>query len=371
MHKFFLFFLFVCQISIAQLQFSNQVIDVGTIAETSEIKGDIILKNAGDKKIFLMRADADNGVKVFVSKKTLQANDTCLMIISFVPEVKGAFKKKIYLVASDKAKPHEIILIGTVLNVRPDNTTACFYFGSRNKSTVPSKTDAIIIPDTKQVRDNSNKMPDVSNQPVVLRKEEPKEIVKEEKQNNFSEVNYKPNNVLFLVDVSTSMKDSLKLPLMKKALHVLIDNVRAIDSISFVTYATKVKVLKEAVSGANKRELHALLDSLKARGGTSGTKAILQSQQIAQKHFIMDGNNQIILATDGKFRFDKEHYDIWKNNQGNKKIIVSTVAFGNEREALKNLKDIARKCDGSFIHFKSSEGSDEKLLKEIKERSRK
>lgn len=369
MCRFFLFFLFISSLCFGQLQFSNQETDLGTIAEASEIKGDIVLKNGSEKKVFLMRADADKGIKVYVSKKTLQPNDTCLMIISFTPEAKGFFRKKINLIVSDQAKPYEVSLSGSILNVKADNTTACFYFGSRNKNNTTVKTEAIVIPDTKQVRDNSNKMPDNTTQAPLQKNEPPKKNVPEEKQNNFSEARYKPNNILFLVDVSTSMKDSLKLPLMKRALHVLINNVRAIDTISFITYATKVVILQEAVSGANKQTLHALVDSLKAKGGTSGTKAILQSQQVAQKHFIVSGNNQIFLATDGKFKFDNEHFAIWKDNQKDKKIIISTVAFGNEKEALKNLKDIARKGDGSFIHIKTREGSDEKLLNEIKERS--
>lgn len=103
---------------------------------------------------------------------------------------------------------------------------------------------------------------------------------------------------------------------------------------------------------------------------TAGKTAILFSQQLSQKHFIHHGNNQIIIATDGKFKFEREDYLKWKENQRDTKIILSTVAFGNEKEALKNLKDIASKGDGSFIHIKTKSGCEAQLLNEIKERSR-
>ncbi len=187
----------------------------------------------------------------------------------------------------------------------------------------------------------------------------------------FSEEEYKPNNILFLVDVSSWMRDSLKLPLMKRALHTLINAARNIDTITFITYASKVIVLKEAVSGADKSTLHTLVDSLKAKGMTSGNKAILQAQALGQKHFITAGNNQVFLATDGEFKFLPEDRKIFKERQKDKKIVLTTVAFGSDKVAIKNLKDIAAKGDGSFIHIETAAGSDEKLLEEIKARSRK
>ncbi|MCE3259243.1 MAG: hypothetical protein K0S12_884, partial [Bacteroidetes bacterium] len=68
----------------AQLSFTEKNTDLGQIEEAYEIKGDVIIKNESDKKIFLLRADTDKGIKVFTSKKTLQAGDTALLVISFI-----------------------------------------------------------------------------------------------------------------------------------------------------------------------------------------------------------------------------------------------------------------------------------------------
>jgi len=376
MPRIFLIIFFFSSLCQAQITFTDRETDLGIITQAYEIKGDIIIKNAGDKKVFLMRADADKGVKVFASKKTLQANDTALLVISFIPESSGKFKKKISLVSSDSDKPHQLELSGNLLKLKSDDKLACFYFGSRKNSSVKIKDGPVAANNPKQPKDNSNKIPDnpsepiVTYSPIITFTEDPKVEIEKENPKELSVINYKPNNILFLVDVSSSMRDSLKLPLMKNALFTLIDAVRDVDKITFVTYADTTKIISEAVSGADKTQLKEIVMSIKARGMTKGNKAILKSQAIAQKHFIPEGNNQIILATDGKFFFSSKDQSKWEQNQGDKKIIITTVAFGNDKDALANLKSIAAKGEGSFIHVKKRNGSEEKLLEEIKLRSK-
>jgi Mg-chelatase subunit ChlD len=360
------------RLAYSQLEYDGQGLQLGTIAEAAEIKGDLVLKNGSGKKVYLLRADADREVKVYAAKKTLQPGDTTLLVISFKPESSGKFKKKIRLVASDRAEPYELELSGSILKVKRDDLTACYYFGQR-RSPVRPVEEPIVVNEPPRQRDNSNRMPDPAQpqqpvQPVSpSKKEEPPQ---KENSPELSRLEYRPNNILFLVDVSGSMKDSMKLPLMKEALHVLIDAVRDIDRISFVTYADSVKVISEGISGADKESLHRMVNGLKAHGLTRGNKAILFSQQLAQKHFITEGNNQVFLSTDGKFRFYPDDVKKWKERQANGRIVLSTVAFGNDREAMRNLKEIANNGEGSFIHIKKRNGAQEKLLEEIKERSR-
>ncbi len=373
LNKFFLFFILCGSALQAQLQFNQQDTDLGDIKEAYEIKGDILVKNSTEKKVFLMRADADRGVKVYSSKKTLLPGDTCLIIISFLPERDGKFKKKINLISSDNLKPYELTVSGDLAKIKNDDKTACFYFGNRKNSSIKAITEPIVVNVPKEKRDNSNKIPDNSTTPGKIDTiiwEPPVVKIPAENPNEISLLEYKPNNILFLIDVSSSMKDSLKLPLMKNALHTLIDAVREVDVITLVTYADSVKIIKEGVNGSNKKQLHNIVDGLKAKGLTKGNKAILFSQQLAQRHFIKEGNNQIIMATDGKFRFYSEDQNTWTQKQMDKKIVLSTVAFGNDRDAMKNLKEIADKGEGSFIHIKKRNGSEDKLIEEVKMRSK-
>ncbi|MBL7933337.1 MAG: VWA domain-containing protein [Bacteroidia bacterium] len=373
MKKLSIFLFFMSSLLHSQIQFSEQNIDLGQIQEAYEIRGDIILHNTSGKKIFLMRADAERGVKVYTSKKTLPAEDTCLIIISFIPEASGNFRKKINLISSDKQTPYVITLSGNIKQVKTNDRMACVYFGKQKTSRINTKEEPIFVTADNVKRDNSNKIPDstpgntvevrkpINKEPIVTHTVEAKKQLLDD---------HKPNNILFLVDVSSSMRDSLKLPVMKNSLHKLIDAVREIDSISFVTYASKVLVIKEAVSGKEKAALHTLVDSLKAKGMTAGSKAILVSEAIAQKHFIKNGNNQIILATDGEFELSPENKDLWLKKQARQKITLTTVAFGNDKKALKNLQELASKGDGTFIHIDENKGAEEKLLSEIEMRSR-
>jgi Mg-chelatase subunit ChlD len=356
----------------AQLVFSDKDTDLGAIAEAYEIKGDVIIKNESDKKIFLLRADADKGIKVFASKKTLQPGDTTLLVVSFIPESSGKFRKEIKLVSSDQEKPYRLSLTGNLNKLKADDKLACFYFGSRKNSNVKIKEGSIVVTDTKQQRDNSNKMPDYSSEPVVTKTVEPKKPEPEIKEDpsSLSLLKYKPNNIVFLVDVSSSMRDSIKLPFMKTALYTLIDAVRDIDKITFITYADSVKILKEAISGSDKLQLKEIVAGLKGKGYTRGNKAIHKSQEVAQANFISEGNNQIFLATDGKFKFTEADHQKWMNNQGTKRITLTTVAFGDDKEAIKNLKEIALKGEGSFIHILNRNQGKDQLLEEIKTRSK-
>ncbi|MCW3078057.1 MAG: hypothetical protein JWO32_2666 [Bacteroidetes bacterium] len=370
--KCLLLFILLNYHGFSQLGFDAQNTDLGAIPEAYEIKGDIIIKNENVRKVFLLRADADKGIKVFTSKKTLQPHDTCLLSISFIPESKGKFNKRIKLITSDKETPYELSIYGSVNAVKLDDKTACFYFGSRKFNNVKTKDGAIVVNEPNKPRDVSNKIPDHSSEPSVVSKTfapvvSPKD--KKEEEGMLPLLEYKPNNIVFLIDVSNSMKDSMKLPLLKKAMYTLIDAVREVDRITLLTYSDSVKIIKESVSGRDKQQLKEIVSSLKAKGLTKGNKAILRSQTIAQKHFIPGGNNQIIMATDGKFRFYSEDQQKWESAQQDKKITLTTVGFGDDKEAMTNLKEISEIGSGSFIHIKKK-GNDEKLLNEIKERSR-
>jgi Mg-chelatase subunit ChlD len=360
----------------AQLSFSDRNIDLGSIAEAYEIKGDIVLKNPGDKKIFLLRADADNGVKIYTTKKTLVTGDTALLVISFIPESAGKFNKKIKLISSDAAEPYELRLSGNLNKLKKDDKLACFYFGSHKNSSVRVKEPPAHVPEEPVAnRDNSNKIPDRPTEPAITytppAPPEPEKTKSTENKEELPRNEFLPNNLLFLVDVSSSMRDSLKLPLMKEALYTLIDAVRDIDSITFVTYSDSVRILRENVSGKEKDQLKQIVQSLKAKGITKGKQAVFRGLAVAQSHYIKGGNNQIFLASDGQFPFSNSDYEKWVSKQGNKKVVLSTIAFGNEREAMKNLKELADKGDGSFIHIRKREGSKDKLLEEVKRRSKK
>lgn len=375
-HRFFIFFLlssftFFSQNSLIGIDEQDK--NIGTQENIYKVRADYILQNNQVKNLYLLRADAQKGITIRALKKTIKPNDTTLVIIEFIPEKTGQFKETINLVTSADGKPFTFSLSGNIKSIKTDDKTACFYFKKPNNAGVKTTEPIVVVENTKQ-RDTSNKIPDNSSSTPVV-KEEPvsktnsteTETGTEEKL--LDEKLYKPNNIIFLVDVSSSMKDSAKLPVMQHALHFLIENLRPIDRVTFITYADSVKLVMDGVPGSEKEELKTVVDRLKAKGLTKGKTAILFSLDVALLNYIDSGNNQIILATDGKFRFYHDDQKLFLQKQGNKIVKLSTMAFGNDKEALSNLKDIAEIGKGNFIHVKNRKNSKDQLLEEIRQNS--
>ena len=157
---------------------------------------------------------------------------------------------------------------------------------------------------------------------------------------------------------------------MKNALFELIKALRDVDKITFMTYADTVKVLEEGMRGNEKEKLNTLVEGVKAKGMTKGNKAILKAQEVAQKHYIEAANNQIFLVTDGKFSFYEKDKAKWLSKQHDKKVVLSVIAFGKDKEAIKNLKEISKLGEGSFIQVKTRKDCHEQLMDEVRKRSR-
>ncbi len=107
------------------------------------------------------------------------------------------------------------------------------------------------------------------------------------------------SNLVFLLDVSGSMNDPNKLPLMQKAFIMLTENLNKNDRVSIVTYAGSDKVILDGVPGNETMKIVNALEDLYAGGSTAGAQGINRAYELAEKNYIEEGNNRIILATDG------------------------------------------------------------------------
>lgn len=357
----------------AQLNYSAYNLDLGEIDKAYEIKAEIIISNIGPKTHYLLKADSERDLKVFTSKKTIKPNDTALLVFSFIPAKNGAFSKKVNLFTSTSGIAEVFTLKGSLKHFKANDKQACYYFG-KPKFNHTGTTEPMVVKDVPVNRDNSNKLPDKSSTSPApdkpFKSQETEPAPEKTDLTVLPENQYKPNHILFLIDVSNSMKDSMKLPLMKTALHQLIEDLRNIDRVTFVTYSDSIRVLKENISGSNKQILHELTDNIRAKGLTKGRQAILKSEDILLRHYISGRNNQMILATDGKFNFYSDDRKLFISKQNEKPIVLSTLAFGNDKEAIKNLKEIAEAGNGSMIHIRKKAGAYNQLLEEIKMRSK-
>jgi Mg-chelatase subunit ChlD len=382
--RFFIGFLLISFSAISQnsaILVDEKSKDIGAQENIYKVRADYVIQNTQAKNLYLLRADAEKGITIRASKKTVKPNDTSLIVVEFIPENTGKFNKPINLITSADGQPFQLSLSGTIKSIKTDDKTACFYFGRPNRAGVKD-TPPIVVYEDHTKRDNSNKIPDhttavttpqVTPEPKTIEPEKKQpEAIKPEPVKDESLLSpelYKPNNIVFLVDVSSSMKDSTKLAVLQYSINYLIENLRPTDRVTLISYADSVKVLKEGMSGNDKEELNEAVKKLKARGLTKGNKAILFSLDKALEHYISGGNNQIILATDGKFRFYSEDQQKFIAKKGDKTVLLSTIAFGNDKDAMSNLKEIAEIGKGNFIHIRSKNKAREQLLDEIKEHS--
>ncbi|WP_111709306.1 vWA domain-containing protein [Lutibacter citreus] len=161
-----------------------------------------------------------------------------------------------------------------------------------------------------------------------------------------------PNsNFVFLLDVSGSMYNSNKLPLLKSAFKILVNQLRETDKVSIVVYAGAAGVVLKPTSGANKEKIIAALNKLESGGSTAGGQGIKLAYKLAEKNFIKGGNNRIILATDGDFNVgassdsEMENLIVEKRKSG---VFLTVLGFGYGNLKDAKLETLANKGNGNY-----------------------
>lgn len=184
---------------------------------------------------------------------------------------------------------------------------------------------------------------------------------------------YAPNNVVFLLDVSVSMKQQGRLDLLKAAMIELLNSLRTIDKLAIVTYASDVNIVLNSAYVTNKTTIIELIKGLEAGGSTAGSKGVKKAYQVAKDSFIENGNNQVIISTDGAFNLSKGDRGIINTveSYSKKGINISVVGVKNERWTVKSMKKIAELGNGNYLHIENYSQAKQVLLNEIKSKSRK
>ena len=168
--------------------------------------------------------------------------------------------------------------------------------------------------------------------------------------------NLPPANLVFLVDVSGSMNSPDKLPLVKKALRLLTQQLRPQDKVTIITYASGEKLVLPPTSGKDKDTILRAVNSLEAGGATSGERALRMAYEEAQKAFVKNGINRILLATDGDFNVGVADTETLKSMVAEKRksgISLSTLGFGTDNYNEEMMEQIADAGDGNYSYIDS------------------
>jgi Ca-activated chloride channel family protein len=165
-----------------------------------------------------------------------------------------------------------------------------------------------------------------------------------------------PSNLVFLVDVSGSMNSPDKLPLVQASLKLLANQLRAEDRISLVTYAGATAVVLEPTAGDQRATIEQAIDRLSAGGGTAGGAGIQLAYQQAEKAYLKNGNNRILLATDGDFNIGVTRFEALVDLVKQKRktgIALTTLGFGSGNYNERLMEQIADAGDGNYSYIDS------------------
>lgn len=180
--------------------------------------------------------------------------------------------------------------------------------------------------------------------------------------------NLPASNLVFLIDVSGSMDEPNKLPLVKESLKMLVDQLREKDKVAIVVYAGNAGLVLPATSGNNKTRIKEAINNLEAGGSTAGGEGILLAYKTARENFIKDGNNRVVLATDGDFNVGVSSDDelvrlIEKERESG--VYLSVLGFGMGNYKDNKMQQLADKGNGNHSYIDNRNEARKVLVNEF------
>ncbi|WP_066632378.1 vWA domain-containing protein [Labilibacter marinus] len=180
--------------------------------------------------------------------------------------------------------------------------------------------------------------------------------------------NLPASNLVFLLDVSGSMNASNKLPLLKSALKMLVNELREEDRVSIVVYAGAAGVVLEPTSGKNKSTIVNALDQLSAGGSTAGGAGLQLAYKLANENLLKNGNNRIILATDGDFNVgvsSNSEMEKLITSERDKGIYITVAGFGMGNYKDSKMEIIANKGNGNYFYIDNIQEARKAMVEEF------
>jgi Ca-activated chloride channel family protein len=180
--------------------------------------------------------------------------------------------------------------------------------------------------------------------------------------------NLPPSNLVFLIDVSGSMSDDNKLPLLKSSFKMLVNELREQDHVAIVVYAGAAGLVLEPTSGSDKKKIMEALDNLQAGGSTAGGAGIKLAYAVAKEHFKTGGNNRVILATDGDFNVGES------SNGGMERLIeekrkdgvfLTVLGFGMGNYKDSKMEILSDKGNGNYAYIDNITEAQKVLVNEF------
>jgi Ca-activated chloride channel family protein len=305
--------------------------DIPTILKTNNL-GEVQPKvNIGLHVIYVSNKNyKDKEIKLYLNPKVKE------ITIGLIPK-----KKEEILVVTPKQTPIETKLIE-----------------HENKKTIELETEGEILIGTTPLPSSSINVTNI-----------PKSIDSLPLNSSY----FKNNNLVFVLDISASMRGPDRLPYMKKVMIELLNEIRNDDKISIITYNDEVNVLFSNKSAKDINEMITVINQLEASGTTNGGNAVKNAYKLAKKLAIKNGNNQIIIFTDGGFnglgRSETALQKLTAQQYKRNKISFSALTFGTNKYGKDVIENMVKSGKGNYKYVGIDEIENSILLDLIKQQS--
>jgi len=175
-----------------------------------------------------------------------------------------------------------------------------------------------------------------------------------------------PRNLVFLIDVSGSMRSSNKLGLLQSALPLLVDQLRPEDRLGIVVYAGNAGVILEPADGTDKDKIRKAIASLSAGGSTHGSQGIQRAYKMAREQFDAEGINRVILCTDGDFNVGLTGGALTRliEKERESGVFLTVLGFGSGNINDQQMESLANKGNGNYAYIDSMDEAEKVLVAE-------
>jgi uncharacterized protein YegL len=324
------------------------VFDLGKLKEKNQDVVDLVIHNSLDQPIELIAYEADQGVQFQARRMIIPSNAYDFFRVKVGMNSLGEFSKGLWLKFDDERANQRIQFVGTVKKIPRNQLQDCPSFDN--------------LPSAQKLAKQQQKL----NSNIQMRFLSVG--VPAESEGKLSNTAYRPNNLVFLLDVSSSMKRDGKLELLKASMETLLGALRTKDKISLLSYDTQVKVLIDQTFIENTDSLLKIIQGLEAQGATNAIEGIGQAIETAYNGQISGGNNQLYLVSDGAFALDEETKSRIKGSRKTD-LNISILAIKSSRSSKRSLKKISRMSKGELIRINEDKDK-EKILEDVKRRSK-
>lgn len=338
------------------------------------------LANTGDRPWFILPQHYGREFQLIYSRQTIQPGYAARVGVIYYTEVEGSFKLKIPVYLNLINEPIELMVSGNIRSIDPEALVQCPTVNrppTLQPTTVLAKSEENREVKATEEEEEEEEVDNYAFEEIFVEEETPAFAEQESVAETMDDPdafapNAPANNIVLLLDKSRSMGSGGKMEALKSSIGKLIDALRPQDQITIITYSRVVKIPLLADDNASKDRMHQIVDELNAVGGSYGGKGMMKAFDLAKKYRLTEGNNAIILATDGKFN-DREitEEDLFKKarHHSRRGIKVSGLAFGNDPRAVDFIQELADNGKGECIQVQEVSDSERMILQLVKDLS--